>query len=177
MGVRENKEGKYIEPAVPGMILTIDKGSYVEKEIGEDVSFHRLYAPNSPHTTVSKVRDCKSCHFNSASLGYGNGYLIYNIDNGVGKLQFNAEYALNPNDNLPEDAWIPFLEKVDVTVKNSTRTDFRPFTVKEQQQLLLVGTCLKCHKENSKVMQQSLVEGIQPFLMKLSKDCVVPVWN
>ena len=82
---RENSEGKHIEPAVPGMILTIDKGSYSGKEIGSDVSFHRLYAPNSPHTTVSKVRDCKSCHSNSATLGYGNGELKYLIQNGVGQ--------------------------------------------------------------------------------------------
>ena len=47
LGVRENSEGTHIEPAVPGMILTIDKGSYSGKEIGEDVTFHRLYAPNS----------------------------------------------------------------------------------------------------------------------------------
>jgi len=177
MGVRENEEGKHIEPAVPGMILTIDKGSYSGKEIGEDVSFHRLYAPNSPHTTVSKVRDCKSCHINSATLGYGNGDLVYVVENKKGTWEFTPEYAQNPNDNLPEDAWIPFLQEVDPTVVNSTRTDFRPFTVKEQQQLLTVGACLQCHKEESKIMQQSLVEGIQPLLKQLSKDCVLPTWN
>ena len=177
MGVRENSEGKHIEPAVPGMILTIDKGSYAGKEIGEDVSFHRLYAPNSPHTTVSKVRDCKSCHLNSATLGYGNGDLVYVIENNKGVWEFTPEYAQNPNDNLPEDAWIPFLKDVDPTVVNSTRTDFRPFTVKEQQQLLTVGACLTCHKEDSKIMQQSLVDGIQPLLKQLSKECIVPIWK
>ena len=177
MGVRSTKEGKHIEPAVPGMILTIDKGSYAGKEIGEDVSFHRLYAPNSPHTTISKVRDCKSCHTNSATLGYGNGVLKYVIENNKGRWKFTPEYANNPNDGLPEDAWIPFLKEVDAAVVNSTRTDFRPFTVKEQQQLLLVGACLQCHKENSSLMQQSLVEGIQPLLKQLSKDCVSPYWD
>ncbi|MFD1294462.1 hypothetical protein ACFQ5N_11500 [Lutibacter holmesii] len=177
MGVRENSEGKHIEPAVPGMILTIDKGSYANKKIGEDVSFHRLYAPNSPHTTISKARDCKSCHLNSATLGYGNGTLAYIIEKGVGTWEFTAEYAENPNDNLPEDAWIPFLKKVDASVVNSTRTDFRPFNVKEQQDLLLVGACLQCHKEDSKIMQQSLVEGIQPLLKQLSKECVLPSWK
>ncbi len=96
MGVRENSEGKLIEPAIPGMIMTIDKGSYTG-EIGKDVSFHRLYAPNSPHTTVKAVRDCKSCHSNSATLGYGNGDLVYEITSGVGKWTFTSEYALNPN--------------------------------------------------------------------------------
>ncbi|NLP58210.1 hypothetical protein [Lutibacter sp. B1] len=177
MGVRENNEGKHIEPAVPGMILTIDKGSYHGKEIGEDVSFHRLYAPNSPHTTIKKVRDCKSCHSNSATLGYGKGELIYSIANGEGKWEFTPEYANNPNDNLPEDAWVPFLIEVGKDVVNSTRTDFRPFTVKEQQQLLLVGACLQCHKDDSKVMQQSLIDGINPLLKKLDKQCILPTWD
>lgn len=177
MGVRDNSEGKHIEPAVPGMILTIDKGSYAGKELGEDVSFHRLYAPNSPHTTVSKVRDCKSCHTNSATLGYGNGVLEYVVKNNIGTWKFTPEYANNPNDSLPEDAWIPFLKKVNDSVINSTRTDFRPFTVKEQQQLLLVGACLQCHKEASKVMQESLLQGIKPLLNRMAKDCIVPNWE
>ncbi|WP_372745006.1 hypothetical protein [Lutibacter sp.] len=177
MGVRENSEGKHIEPAVPGMILTIDKGSYAGKRIGEDVSFHRLYAPNSPHTTISKARDCKSCHSNAATLGYGKGELNYIIKAGKGTWEFTPEYAQNPNDNLPEDAWVPFLKPVKKGVVNSTRTDFRPFTVKEQQQLLLVGACLQCHKDNSKVMQQSLINGIQPLLKKLNQKCILPTWN
>lgn len=174
MGVRENSAGRHIEPAVPGMILTIDKGSYAGKDLGEDVSFHRLYAPNSPHTTISKARDCKSCHLNPPTLGYGKGILVYNIEKGVGVWEFTPEYAQNPHDNLPEDAWIPFLKEIDPTIVNSTRTDFRPFTVKEQKQLLLVGSCLTCHKEDSKIMQQSLVDGIQPLLGRLSKDCILP---
>ena len=176
MGVRENSEGKLIEPAIPGMIMTIDKGSYTG-EIGKDVSFHRLYAPNSPHTTVKAVRDCKSCHSNSATLGYGKGELTYKIENGFGKWHFTPEYASNPNDNLPEDAWIPFLKDVKKGVINSTRLDFRPFKVKEQQQLLLVGACLQCHKDDSKIMQQSLIVGINPLLNKLSKNCILPTWN
>jgi hypothetical protein len=174
MGVRVTSEGRQIEPAVPGMILTIDKGSYAGKEIGTDVSFHRLYAPNAPHTTVSKVRDCKSCHSNPAAIGYGNGTLLYTVKNEEGFWEFIPEYELNVNDNLPEDAWIPFLKEVSKDVINSTRTDFRPFTVKEQQKLLLVGACLQCHKDNSKVMQKSLEEGIESLLLKSNKNCNFP---
>ena len=177
MGVRENSDGKLIEPAIPGMVLTIDKGSFAGKEIGKDVSFHRLYAANSPHTTTKSVRDCKSCHSNSATLGYGKGNLVYKIKNGVGKWNFTPEYELNPNDNLPEDAWIPFLKAPKKGVINSTRLDFRPFKVKELQQLLLVGACLQCHKDDSKIMQQSLIDGINPLLKKLSKNCILPAWN
>ncbi len=175
LGVRENSEGKHIEPAVPGMILTIDKGSYEGKEIGEDVSFHRLYAPNSPHTTVKEARDCKSCHTNPEAIGYGKGELTFNTSNR--KWNFKPEYALNQNDNLPEDAWIPFLKPVHDSIVNSTRTDFRPFSVEEQKELLLVGACLQCHKPESKIMKQSLIKGVKPLLKNLDEHCVIPIWD
>lgn len=175
MGVRFKENQKHIEPAVPGMILTIDHGSYKGKEIGDDVSFHRLYAPNSPHTTTSQVRDCKSCHSNPYALGYGSGELSFNLERK--KWEFNPDYATNVHDGLPEDTWIPFLGTTEKGVKNSTRTDFRPFSIKEQQNLLLVGTCLQCHKEDSSVMQQSLAEGLNPLLRKLNENCILPNWN
>lgn len=176
LGVRENSEEKHIEPAIPGMILTIDRGSYTSNA-GEDILFHRLYAPNSPHTTVRASRDCKSCHSDAATLGYGMGDLLYLIEQGKGKWTFSPDYAPNSNDSLPEDAWIPFLKETAKNKVNATRIDFRPFNVKEQQQLLLVGACLQCHTGASKVMQQSLQNGIAPLLKKLSKECVLPVWE
>ena len=174
LGVRENKEGKTIEPSIPGMILTIDKGSYANKKIGEDVSFHRLYAPNAPHTTTKQVRDCKSCHANAASIGYGNGTLNYQIENNKAKWIFTPEYALNLNDKLPEDAWIPFLKPENKSLVKSTRSDFRPFKVEEQKRLLLVGACLQCHKDDSKVMKQTLNLGLNSVLKKISKSCALP---
>ena len=174
MGVRDNDEGKIIEPAIPGMIMTIDLNSYSDKKKEENLLFHRLYAPNSPHTTSKKVRDCKSCHSNSATLGYGKGTLDYQIKNKKGKWVFTPEYAVNKNDNLPEDAWVPFLKPVDKKMINSTRSDFRSFTVKEQQKLLLVGACLQCHKDDSKVMQKTIEFGIKSTLKNISASCVLP---
>jgi len=171
MGVRVNDEGRKIEPAIPGMILTIDHDSYDDDKKG--TSFHRLYAPNSPHTISKAVRDCKSCHANSAAIGYGNGKLIYDISKGYGDWVFHADYDVNPNDNLPEDAWIPFLGNSPHKIV-STRSDFRPFTVKEQKEILLVGACLQCHKDDSKVMKQSLELGISPLLLKITKACILP---
>ena len=172
MGVRVNNEGKKIEPAIPGMILTIDHESF-----GGDAnknSFHRLYAPNSPHTISKAVRDCKSCHSNPVAIGYGNGKLTYVTAKGYGEWKFKADYDLNPNDNLPEDAWIPFLVKNKAKIV-STRTDFRPFNVSEQKQILLVGACLQCHKDDSNVMQQTLEKGLDKVLLNVTKDCILPI--
>ncbi|MCA0133165.1 cytochrome P450 [Winogradskyella alexanderae] len=174
MGVRETEEGKHIEPAIPGMIMTIDLNSYSHNDENESLLFHRLYAPNSPHTTTTAVRDCKSCHSNSASLGYGNGILEYKIKNKKGTWIFTPEYALNENDSLPEDAWIPFLKEVDKATVRSTRHDFRPFSVNEQKRLLLVGACLQCHKGNSEVMQKTLNIGIDSILPIINKACILP---
>jgi len=172
LGVRENKDGRKIEPAIPGMILTIDHQSFSQNK-NDETSFHRLYAPNSPHTIAKETRDCKSCHSNPAAIGYGNGSLAYDISKGFGEWFFKAQYDKNPNDNLPEDAWIPFLSLQKAKVV-STRTDFRPFSIKEQKRILLVGACLTCHQEDSKVMKNTLALGLDPVLLQLSKECIIP---
>ena len=69
------------------------------------------------------------------------------------------------------------MKEVNKDVINSTRLDFRPFTVEEQKELLVVGSCLECHKDDSKVMQQSLIDGIKTLLKKLDKSCILPTWN
>ncbi len=172
MGVRFEGEKRLIEPAVPGMIMTIDDKSFSDNK-KDKTSFHRLYAPNSPHTITKKTRDCNSCHSNPTAIGYGDGKLRYDTSKGHGEWKFTAAFELNPNDKLPEDAWIPFLKPQKAKVF-STRTDFRPFTLKEQKRILLVGACLQCHKEDSAIMQQTLSFGLDPQLLKLSKDCILP---
>ncbi len=102
------------------------------------------------------------------------GSLEYRIKNKKGSWIFTPEYALNSNDNLPEDAWIPFLKDVEKGVVNSTRTNYRPFNVEEQKRMLFIGACLKCHKDNSKVMKQTLELGLQPVLKKITDACILP---
>ncbi len=143
LGVREIENGK-IEPAIPGMILTIDKESFYSsdelKSSDESLIFHRLFSPASPHTTSTKGRGCKSCHNDPLALGYGRGDLVYEIVNGSGIWTFKPEFAANKYDGLPEDAWIGFFQESSSV--NSTRTDFRSFSVEEQKQILTVGACL-----------------------------------
>jgi hypothetical protein len=177
MGVRENNDGRIIEPAIPGMILTIDLASYSNDLKSEELVFHRLYAPNSPHTTVKESRSCVSCHTDPSAIGYGNGELNYMMVDGIGIWEFSPEYELNSNDGLPEDAWIPFLKEIDQNKTYSTRSDFRPFTLEEQKRILRVGACLQCHKEKSEIMVQSLKDGMKTLMSSISEHCILPEWD
>ena len=172
LGVRSLKDTSTIIPVIPGMILTIDMGSY-NKKLHDSLIFRRMYAPSAPHTTRKKGRDCKSCHNDPVALGYGQGTLTYSIDGGEGRWIFSSTYAENPNDKLPEDAWIGFLTDRDGMV--STRTDVRPFSSEEQRRILTAGACLTCHEETSGVMTESL-DDFESLLKKRSDKCVVPTW-
>ncbi|NOX47327.1 MAG: DUF4405 domain-containing protein [Chlorobi bacterium] len=182
LGVRYGRSGKNskVECAIPGMIMTIDKGSYSSS--GEPLVFHRLYAPAAPHTIVGEGRSCKSCHNNPVALGYGRGDLDYIIENGHGSWEFTPQYELNKYDGLPEDAWIQFPFNNDLLSQDSekqghsTRMDFRAFDVQEQKRILTVGACLNCHEGNSKVMHKSLKIDFEAYLKTIGKECVLPDW-
>ena len=167
-GVREKNGKKEIQTAMPGMIMSIDHLSFDSSSAIHE-SFYRLYAPTVPHTTTKKVRSCKSCHNNPYALGYGAGTLLF-TDN---QWLFNPEFKNDSHDNLPEDSWIPMIKELDLNKDYSTRTDFRPFNIKEQKTILEVGKCLQCHKENSEVMQKSLDIGIEKISkLKNQKLCL-----
>ncbi len=178
LGVFDNKTGKSVKPAVPGMIMTIDRGSYENREEGESLLFHRLFAPAEPHTTVKKGRNCKSCHNNPVAIGYGEGELTYEIKNGKGHWKFISKYSLNDNDGLPEDAWIPFgfsdTDYYNDIFSHSTRDNFRPFSPEEQKKILTAGACLSCHNEESKVMKESLKVDFKEYLNKITDECILP---
>ena len=166
LGVRENNGKQEIIPVVPGMVLTIDVGSF-DKQLHDSLIFQRLFAPASPHTTSSEGRSCKSCHFNPIALGYGEGEFI--IENN--SIKFKAKYANNKNDGLPEDAWIDFLSEPKST-KFATRSNLSPFSIEQQQNILRLGACLTCHSEDSEIVKNSLID-FKKALKNSKASCVV----
>lgn len=176
LGIRNTKlpNGKIqrqVIPVVPGMILTIDKTGY--KKEGNPTIFHRLYAPVEPHTTQKAGRSCISCHNSPLALGYGYGQLVYKITAGKGRWEFAPRFAANPNDGLPEDAWIGFLGVRIGAV--STRRNIKPFDLMEQRRILTAGVCLTCHAGSSKVMNRALIDFDKTKHSRSSK-CVFPEW-
>lgn len=175
LGVRERDGTRHIEPAIPGMILTIDHDSYDQDSLS-GTTFRRLYAPNSPHTIGKESRTCVSCHISPLAIGYGKGILDFDTSGNENAWTFTPEYAQNGNDGLPEDAWIPFLGLPRDEVF-STRSDFRPFDLDEQKRILTVGACLKCHAPDAPMMQRSLSSGIKPLLLERSEQCELPKFD
>jgi len=176
LGIRKTKlpNGKVerqVITVVPGMILSVDKSGY--QKGGNSTVFHRLYAPAEPHTTQKEGRSCVSCHNSPLALGYGYGELKYKINSGKGRWIFTPRFAPNPNDGLPEDAWIGFLASRANDV--STRENVNPFNDDEQRRILLAGACLTCHEGNSLVMNRALFD-FDKAIKERSGRCVLPVW-
>lgn len=174
MGIKEFSENgkiqKSIETFIPGMIMTLDKSKYSKKK---KKLFSKDCFPSVAHTIRKESRSCESCHNNSLAIGYGRGSLKYIIHNKIGKWIFKSKYKNVEYDNLPEDAWIGFLQ----TRKENfaTRKNVRPFNIDEQKRILTVGACLTCHKSDSKIMKESL-SNFENQLSKLSQKCILPSW-
>jgi hypothetical protein len=183
LGVRKEISGKeIIDTFIPGMVITIDK---MKNGSGKKI-FKRLFAPTFSHTINKQGRSCKSCHNNPLAIGYGKGELVYEIVNklinkpssskelglsSTGKWKFEPQFSNHKEDNLPKDAWIDFLQTR--TETSTTRLNTRPFTIEEQKRILLVGACLTCHDENSRIMKISLIE-FKDVLSKVTDNCVLP---
>jgi hypothetical protein len=170
LGIREIKEAgrinRTIEEFIPGMILTINKSS--------GSFFKRLYAPSFSHTIRKESRSYISCHNNPHALGYGRGKLEYKISGVSGKWIFTPSSTKILPDGLPEDAWIGFLKER--SIGSATRENLRPFSILEQKRILLVGTCLTCHKSDSSLIKESLFD-FNSVLAKRTKSCIIPDWK
>lgn len=170
LGLRKEGEQEEIIPVSPGMVLSIDIGSYTQEG---KVIFHRLYAPVEPHTTTAEGRACKSCHNSPLALGYGEGKLSYSIQNGKGIWTFTPKYA-NSRDGLPEDAWIGFLNER--RGKVATRSNVFPLSIELQKKILTVGSCLTCHEDHSSIMKKTLSD-FDTVMKQRSTECIIPIWT
>ena len=168
----DQQEVEKIKTFISGMILSIDPSNFENKPM--PTSFHRLYAPTAAHTTTVKGRSCQSCHNNPLAIGYGRGTLSYATSSGKGIWKFVPEYANSDFDQLPEDAWIGFLQEPQSAA--TTRSNSRPFSIAEQQRILTVGACLTCHDQKSELMLESIKDFQRFFELKTIK-CIVPDWE
>lgn len=171
LGISEKGGEKEVHSAIPGMIFTLDQTAFTGKS-ASDTSFHRLFAPAAPHTTSVKGRDCKSCHNSPVALGYGHGQLKFVVQGSTAHWTFEPDYVNLPQDGLPADAWVGFLQEP--MPNTSTRLNFRALSVKEQQKMLTVGACLTCHDQGSDLMQQSIHKDFKELLASMTEQCRVP---
>ena len=176
LGVKEeNINGgaeKVVDTFIPGMIMSLDESKYISKN--SKIIFKRLFAPAVAHTIRKESRSCESCHNSSLALGYGRGKLEYIINKKIGRWLFEPRFGKVKYDNLPEDAWIGYMQTR--TENMATRENIRPFNIEEQKKILTVGACLTCHESNSKIMKSSL-NDYKSQLLKLSNQCILPIWD
>jgi hypothetical protein len=169
LGVYRNGASKSITSAIPGMIMSLDASGFHGKQSPE--KFFRLFAPAKPHTTGKSGRSCTSCHNDPVALGYGRGELTFVTASPTPHWKFVPEYE-NLKDGLPSDAWIPYLgERKDMV---STRLNYSPFTIEEQQRILTVGACLTCHSSSSPLMQKSIHMNFSVLLDSMRSQCKKP---
>ncbi len=172
LGIRKKDNKHEVIPVIPGMVLSIDVASF-SKELHDSLIFQRLFAPSSPHTSITESRDCRSCHNNPEAIGYGKGDLVLNVE--AGRWIFDSKYAMNMHDKLPEDAWVGFLDDRKGE-KVSTRSDVFPFSVEQQKAILTVGACLTCHEQDSDLMKASLY-NFDSIVSQRKPVCIVPVFH
>lgn len=148
LGIIKDKNGKEkITTFIPGMIIKISSENFSKPK------FKRLFAPAFSHTITKKSIDCKTCHLNPYTLGFGKGKINFSSKQGKIKLTFTPSNSLNPIDLLPNDAWIGFEKSSPYS--GSTRPNAKPLDREKILKILRVGLCLTCHKENSELMKKA----------------------
>lgn len=174
IGVKKTGNNKEFVPAIPGMIMTLDKSSFKGNKTGNDKKFVRWYAPNAAHTTTKFARDCASCHINSQALGFGKGTLRYVVKSKKARWEFTSYYANAPQDGLPQDAWIGFIKDLNIKTTYSSHNYFYPLDIKEQKKMLQVGACVHCHEKDTQFLKR-LTDGNYIKMLKAKKtSCIVP---
>jgi len=174
IGVKKIGNNKEFVPAIPGMIMTLDKSSFKGNKRGKDQKFVRWYAPNAAHTTTKAPRDCASCHTNSQALGFGKGTLNYVVKAKTARWEFTSYYANTPQDGFPQDAWIGFMKDINAKTTYSSHDYFFPLDLKEQKKMLEVGACIHCHQKDDQFLKRLTNGAYQKMLKTRKKTCVIP---
>ncbi|MEZ4908389.1 MAG: multiheme c-type cytochrome [Saprospiraceae bacterium] len=167
MGVEYIGDKYEIKPAIPGMVMTLDKTKYEGEKHGDNFKFLRYFSPISPHTTSSS-RSCESCHSNPYALGYGDGKLSLTKSKWV----FEYDYQPSEYDGLPMDAWLGFLSDVK-NKRYSGHDNFKPLSLTLQKKILNVGACLECHKEKS-FIDRSVNGDFNYLIENMTNKCIKP---
>ncbi len=163
LGVNDSKD-RTVETFIPGMVLTIQQD---KKKV-----FKRLFSPAFSHTIRKESGTCKSCHYNSNTIGFGRGSMTRGelvLDNKKQTISFKGKYQNLIYDNLPEDAWVGFLKNP--IPKSSTRKNHRSFNIEEQKRILNIGVCFSCHDENNQTFLKIFENS--NWKEKLSKKCIL----
>ena len=202
LGIRKEKSGKeVIETFIPGMVLTIDKFKIPQNKIFKRLfaptfshtinksgrsckSCHNnplalgygkgklSYILTDKETErLAELVSASSNSKNISEIPIPIKSLRNDKSNYFGTWSFEPQFLNHKEDNLPKDAWIGFLKTRDES--STTRTNTRPFTIEEQKRILLVGACLTCHEETSKVIKESLLD-FENAVGRISKKCVLP---
>ena len=173
IGVKKIGNSTEYTPAIPGMVMTLDKSNFKGKKSGADNKFVRWYAPNAAHTTTKSVRDCASCHTNSQALGFGRGNLNYSVKGNKAKWEFEPYYANAPQDGLPQDAWIGFMKDLNKNTSYSSHDYFKPLNLSEQKKMLEVGACIHCHQNQTGFLKR-LTTDYEKMLKAKKATCIIP---
>jgi hypothetical protein len=173
MGMKMEGQTYKISPAIPGMIMTLDKTGFKGKNQGKKHDFFRLFSPVSPHTTSAITRSCVSCHNDPTALGYGSGNLKLKTTENSSIWLFIPAYENSAFDGLPQDAWIGFMKDHDHKIKYSARKYFKPLNQKIQTKVLKAGKCIYCHKADKKFLSE-MIQGKYKIMLKMrSEQCKI----
>ncbi|MGE5356751.1 MAG: hypothetical protein ACM3PT_10990 [Deltaproteobacteria bacterium] len=171
MGMKITKNSYTITPAIPGMIMTLDKNSFKKPKSKEKKQFFRYFSPVSPHTTSNKSRTCESCHLDPYSLGYGSGTLNLVKSGQTSKWSFVPDYIQSEYDGLPQDSWIGFLKDHKKNKRYSVRDNFKPLNLKTQEKVLQAGKCIYCHKSDSGFLNRMIKGNYKSMIYNRSEKC------
>lgn len=169
MGVEYSGRNYKIKPAIPAMIMTLDKNSFHGQK--SHTEFYRLFSPVYAHTTSKSGRSCISCHIESSALGYGSGKLELKTTKGKAYWKFFPDYQNADYDNLPQDSWIGFLSERIKNKKYSARRDFFPLDLKMQTKVLNAGKCIYCHQRDRQFLTDMKKGKYRLMIKNRSGEC------